>query len=309
MGTYAQWRTAHDAGKLARVTWICGDQPVLIEEVIDAIKDKLKVAVTDYVSLSGSDETSVWAAANQYSLTRDANRMVLVRDADKLKRFEQLAQWGARCAAQPGVYLVFVSSEKDKKKQPNVIAELKTKARLVRCVEPNEDDALAWVRRRAPLDEPVARYLLERTGGNLSQAAAVCAKLALFDARAGTATINALADETPRNEFTDNLIAIDRRKAMLSLNQLAYGQQYFQIIGALESHLGTLEKIHRIQIAGRSWREATGVNPYLLRKFLPHSRHYSPADCDRRYRLLARISEALHAGNRIGPMEVLVALW
>jgi DNA polymerase III delta subunit len=319
IGTYSQWRASVDGGDLRRVTWVAGDQPVLIEEVVDTLKKKLEPSSMDYVSLSFSStfDRDVWAEANQYPLTPGANRLVLVRDADRLTRWQQLENWLARTRSLPGVYLLFVSNEDDLPWQtvagkrvlkPHVAQIRAPRGSLVRCTQLSEPDALAWVRRRARLDEDAAKYLLTRTGGNLSQAAAVCSKLALFEQGAGAATINALVAASPSHEFPDHLIALEKREALLCLPSLTDSAR-IKLVALLDSRLDLLEKLHRIQIAGRSWREASGVNPFLLRQYMPHARHYDVSSCTHRRRILAVIDDALRNGARDGVFEALVALW
>jgi DNA polymerase III delta subunit len=284
VGSWAQWRASVDGGDLRRVTWVCGDQHVLIEEVVDTVKDKLNLSPTDYVSLSlcPTFERDVWAAANQYPLTPGSNRMVLIRDAEKLSRWNQLDAWLTRTRSMPGVYLMFVSNEPDlpthtqggkKVLKPHVAALRAPRGSLVRCTMP-----------------------------------AVCAKLRLFEQAAGAATINALVAEAPAADFTDSLIALDKRTALLSLPGLA-DAELISLIALLDSRLDLLERLHRIQIAGRSWRDASGVNPFLLRQYMPHARHYDSTSCTRRRRVLAVVDDALRTGARDGVFEALTALW
>lgn len=319
VGTYTQWRTAIDAGDLRRVTFAAGDQHILIEEVIDTIKNTLNVTDLDYVSLSNSStfKRDVWAAANQYALTPGANRMILIRDAEKLSRWDQLTTWLSRTRQLPGVYLVFVSGEADlpshtvggKKKLKEHVAQLKApRGHLVRCTALSEADACAWVRRRSRLDDDMAQYLLTRTGGNLAAAAAVCAKLALFTQTAGAATIDALVSETPATDLADQLITLDKRTAMNSLTGLDDSSR-LKLIAQLDSRLDLLQRMNRIHTAGRNWRDATGVNPFLLRQYMPYARHYDAGSCTRRRAALAVIDDALRNGARDAVMESLVALW
>jgi len=283
------------------------------------VKNKLNVSDLDYVSLSFNPtfERDVWAEANQYPLNPGANRMILIRDADKLTRWGQLETWLGRTRSLPGVYLVFVSSEADlpstsvggRKHLKAHVAQLKApRGSLVKCSALTDADALSWVARRAPLDEPTARHLLTRTGGNLTAAAAVCTKIALFDGKAGPATINALVVETPTQGFADNLIALDKRKALLNMAELGESDQ-IKTVALLDSRLDLLERLHRIQVAGQSWRDATGINPYLLRQYMPHARHYDTKSCTHRRRVLAVLDDALRTGARVGVLEALVALW
>jgi DNA polymerase III delta subunit len=319
IGSYTQWRVAADAGDLRRVTWVAGDQPILIEEVVDTTKKLLNVTDLDYVSLSYSTnyDREVWAHANQFSLTPGANRMILIRDAEKLTRWAHLEQWLGRTRQLPGVYLVFVTNEPDlpmhtvggkKTLKPHVAALKAPRGSLVRCTQPNEADSVAWVCRRSRLDETIAKYLLTRTGGNLAATAAVCAKLELFAQKAGSATINALVQETPDTDFTDSLVALDKRRALLNIDALQV-EDNFTLTALLDSRLDLLQKLHRMQIAGQSWREASGINPFLQRQYMPYARHYDPAACSRRRRVLAVIDDALRSGARDAVLHALVALW
>lgn len=315
MGSFAQWRTAIDAGDLRRVTWVAGDQPVLIEDVIVTTKTKLNPSDLDYVSLSFGPnfDREVWAAANQFPLTPGANRMILVRDADRLTRWGQLDAWLKNTRTLPGVYLVFVSERPEqltgKKGVPPHLAALRApRGFLVRAAGLSEDDAVAWVRSRSGLDSELARYLLTRTGGNLTAAAAVCAKLALFEQGAGSATINALVAESPSDDFTDNLIAGDKRKALLNLPDLSHTDR-IKAVALLDSRLDLLERLHRMKVAGQSWREVSGVSPFLLKQYMPHARSYDSDTCTHRRQALAVLDDVLRRGINDGVMEALIALW
>lgn len=319
MATFSQWRAAVDAGDLRRVTWVAGDQTVLVEEVIDTTRDLLKVSDLDYVSLSATStfDRDVWAEANQFPLVAGSNRMILIRDAEKLNHWEQLTLWLTRTRALPGVYLVFVSNEPDlpmtgsgnkRTLKPHVAQLRAPRGFVVRCTMPGEADALAWICRRGRLDEALARHLLTRTGGNLAAAAAVCTKLSLFPQAAGTAAVDALVAETPAADFTDNLIALDKRRALLTVGGLGY-DDYFKVIALLDSRLDLLHKLHRMQNAGQNWRDVTGINPFLQRQYLPHARHYDQAACTRRRRVLAVLDDAVRSGARDAIPESLVALW
>lgn len=271
----------------------------------------LDVSASDYVALYADEvpERDIWAQVNQFPLSPSGNRLVLIRSAQKLTRWDQLARWltGTRQLAR--VYLLFVSDEHDTatKTHPHLEMFKAPRGSLVRCTRPAEADALAWVQRRANLDDATARHLLTRTGGNLGVAAHVCAKLALFDGRAGATTIDLLVAETPATDFSDTLIALDRKRALLRIPDLPH--EHNKLIALLDSRLDLLQALHRVQIAGRTWRDATGINPYLARNYLPYARHYDPKSCAHRRRVLAVVDDALRSGARVGVFEALVALW
>lgn len=301
------------------MTWVCGDQSVLIEEVIDLIRRKLALSAVDYVSLSyapGFDAT-VWAEAHQYPLTPGATRLIVVRDAERLTDRGQLENWLARNRQLPGVYLLFVSGEPDlphtlsggKKVLTGCAKHIKApRGHLVRCAMPGEADAIAWIRRRADLDEASARHLLTRAGGNLATAAAVAAKLSLFAGRASTSTIDLLCLERPVDDFTDILLALDKRRALLRIPDIDEAER-LKLVALLDTRLDLLVKLHRHQLAGHTTREITGISPFLVRQYMPIARHYDPARCVHRRRALAIVDDALRGGARVGVMETLVGLW
>lgn len=319
IATYAQWRAAADLGDIRRVTWVCGDQRVLVEEVVDTTRRLLGVSDLDYVSLSHSPtfDRDVWAAANQYPLNPGGNRLVLVRDAEKLKRWDQFALWQERTRQMPGAHLLFVSNEttlpyvngRQGALAPHAQSIRSPRGFLVKCSMPRPDDAVAWVRRRAPtLDEDTARHLLTRTGGDLATAAAVCAKVSLFTGPAGPATVDQLCAERPSADLADHLLAGEKRRALLCVPELDE-QEMHRITALLDTRLDLLQSLHRLQAAGQNWRDATGINSYLLRKYMPLARDYDPQRCGQRRRVLAVVDDALRSGARVGVFEGLIATW
>jgi DNA polymerase III delta subunit len=303
-----------------RVTWVCGDQRVLVEEVVDTVRRTLAPSAGNLLSLraSASTEAQVWAATAQYPLDTATPRLVIIRDAEKLTRWDRLTQWLGRTRQLPGVYLLFVSNENDlpyeraegKKAglKAHVAAIRAPRGSLVKCSMPNEADALAWVRRRAPMNDATAAHLLHRAGGDLGEVAAVCAKLSLFDGHASTATIDALCRQRPADSFTDSLLALDKTSALLAVADLNKHDSAM-LIGLLDSRLDLLQTLHHIHNAGQPLWEISGVNRYLARQYLPIARHYEPARCVYRRRVLAVVDDAFRNGARDAVWEALVALW
>lgn len=255
-------------------------------------------------------EADIWAQVFQIQLVAGSTRLIVIRNAEKLKQWHRLDTWLGFTRQIPGIYLVFVSNETTlgvKGAMPAHLSGFKApRGSAVKCSLPKEEDALAWVRRRAGLDDSTARHLLTRTGGNLTVAAQVCAKLALFAGQAGTATIDALVQESPAADFSDSLIALDRKRALLCIPDLSW--EASKLIALLDSRLDVLHTLHRAQIAGHGWRDSS-VNPYLARKYLPHARHYDTQKCAYRRRVLAVVDDALRSGAHDGVFEALVALW
>lgn len=243
---------------------------------------------------------------------------MLVRRAEKLNRWEPLDRWLSAVRHLTGVYLLFVAAEEDfpyrlvdgKRAGLKPHLELiKNRGRIVRCAMPNEADALAWVRRRAPaLDEEMARYLLQRTGANLAATAAACAKLAVLDGNPGHATLDALAEETPADTFTDCLLARRKPDALRAAERLS-DRDWPRTVALLDARLDLLAALWRATRAGLSPREITGHPTFLVRQYLPLARHYDPRRCVYARRVLAVCDEAGKTGARVGLLEALVALW
>lgn len=313
------WRAAADKGETKRITWVCGNQPVLVEEVVDTVRAALKPSDLDYHSFAaGSDpDRDIWAAANQHPLQPGANRLVLIRRAEKIASWGSLETWLAGTRHLPTTYLVFVAAEDDfpyryvdgKRAGLKPHVELiKARGRIVRCAPPNEADAVAWVRRRAPLDPDMARYLLQRSGGNLSTVAAACAKIALFNTSPGTGAIDALCAEAPNDTFVDSLLAMRKRDALLAADSLPE-RDYTKTIALLDTRLDLLASLWRATRAGLSAREVQGHPPFLVRQYMPVAKLYEPRRCEYARRVLAVLDNALRSGARTGVIEALVALW
>jgi len=292
---------------------------VLVEEVVDTTRKQLAVGDLDYTTLTaGSDaETAIWAAVHQYRITNQTG-LIVVRQAQKLRRWQTLIDWAGKLRAMPGQYLLFVAGEPDfpyvgdaKRGTLKPHVELiKNKGRIVRCAMPNETDAVAWVRRRAPLlDERTATYLLTRAGGSLVTAGNVAAKLALFtNVTVTQATIDLLIDEHPGQSFVDALLHDDKPAAMCIAGGVDRSERG-RIIALLDSRLDLLGQLWNTVRAGQGLRDVVGVNPFLARLYLPIAKHYNPQRCAYLRRLLAVVDDAHRSGADEGVMEALVALF
>jgi len=217
------------------------------------------------------------------------------------------------------VYLLFVSAEADlahtvvagkKLLAPHlrVMAERRRYAHLVRCASPNPDDAVAFARRRGRLDETTAIYLLTRVGGDLSVAAGVCAKLALFDGRAGPRVVDQLCQELPSQSLVESLLLLRKRDALAAAAQLPE-RDYGRAVGLLDTRLDQLGALCRQIRTGHTIREITGVPHFLARQYFGVAKHYDRLRCARARRILAVIDDALRSGARTGVLEALIALW
>jgi hypothetical protein len=324
VATYAQWRVNADKGEVRRITYCCGDQLPLVEEVVDTVRALLKVTAVDYVSLTAGTlpERDIWAACSQYPLEAGASRLVLVRDAQLIRNWDPLGEWLQGSRRLPTVYLLFVSADSDfpyqdgpdgKRGPLKAHAEwFRDRGHLIRCSYPSEEVLVSWIQRRAPnLDVGAARRILLRSGGDLGVAANVCQKLALFSTPPALSAIDQLCQEMPSTSFVDALIGGEPAAALSVAPSLPPGD-YGRVIGLLDSRLDLLTKLYAGVRAGHTLREIgsqPGVPVFLVRQLMGVSRDYPPTAVDRRRRLLAVVDDSIRSGAKVGVLEALAALW
>lgn len=228
-----------------------------------------------------------------------------------------MTDWLAAARRLPNNRLVFVSTAHDfpytmdgRRKaglRPYVEA-IRARGHIVRCAMPNEVDAIAWIRRQAALDEPRARHLLTRTGGNLALAGGVCAKLRLFHGMPNTHTIDALCAEAPTDRFVESVLARHKPAALLAAQRMPPGE-YSTVIGLLTARLDLLAALWRSLRTGHPTREVRAAPVFLVQQLQPAAKHYDPERCAYYRRVLAVIEEAHRSGAREALLESLVALW
>ncbi len=317
---YALWKAAADKGEVRRATFVCGDQSVLVEEVVDTTRRQLGAGDLNYVVVSAGrvPDREVWAAVGQYPLDQTSNRLVVVRDAHRVKHWDPLTSWLTTARQAPHNYLLLVSGQDDlptkmvdgkKVLADHVDAIRSARGRLVRCGRPNEADSVAWVRARSKvLDDETANYLLHRVGGDLSAAADAAAKIALFDRLPSTQIIDLLCEPAPAESFVDCVIARNKTEALLAA-QTVPDSERGRMFALLDARLDLLASLYRATRAGLSQREIRDVPVFLIRKLMPYARHYDPHRCAFDRRLLAVLEGRHRSGIRVGVLEQLVALW
>lgn len=326
MGTFSQWHTAFTRDGPRRVTWCVGSQRVLVEEVIDTTRTKLAVSPLDSLTFTAGEtpDREIWAAANQYPLVPGANRLILVRNAQKIKTWLPLDAWMSRTRELPNVYLLLVSAaekmeyEQDddgKRRLKPPASWVKTKGYLVECALPNERDAVAWVCRQVPaMDEKTAGYLLTRVGGNLIMAANLCKKLALFTgngASPNARVVDVLCSEMPSDSFAELLLLLKHREALHAIEHVP-DAEIGRIIGLLDARLELLHSLHQAVLSGvtlRDLKSRTGIERFEAESYWGIARDYDHNHIVYRRKILSVIDDAYRIGVRGGLLEVLTSLW
>ncbi len=312
MATYQQWRRRADVKDIKRVTYVCGVERVLVEEVVATTRRTLDVSEMNFVSfvVGESTERDIWSSAHQYPLDIDAKRLIVVRNAEKLRNWNSLVSWSDISRFIPAVYLLFVSNEKDlaDASAKEIVAK---RGSVVRCSTLNYEDLTKWTQLRVPLDANGVRHLIQRSGGDLRTISNVAAKIAPLDKSVSLAVIDALCEQVPADSFSDLLILGDKKGALLALERLPE-KDYSLVVGSLEYRIDAMSQIWAAVMAKQTVREisiARVVPPYLLTKFYGVAKDYSPSSVSYRRRVLAICDNALRSGVRESVLELLVALW
>jgi DNA polymerase III delta subunit len=309
---YALWNKKRQVKQL---TWLCGSETTLVEEVIDHVRHTLAPSRLDFVVHQAgiTRDREIWASASQYPLGAEASRLVLVRDAERIENWDPLETWILEKKSAPTVHLLLVFNEQDFNTEREAYALCRDNGSIIKCNTPNERDLLEWIMRRGPLDSVAGSYLLTRTGNDLGRAANVARKVQLFEGQAGADLIDALCAENIALDFVDLLVSLEKTKALVALEALSPAE-YSRTIGLLDSRLDTLVKLHRLLRGHMTVMDiARDVNRtvplFLARLLMPYARHYDAKRVLRCQQVMNIVDDSVRRGARIGAMESLVLLW
>jgi hypothetical protein len=139
----------------------------------------------------------------------------------------------------------------------------------------------------------------------------ICQKLAVFPNEITISVVNALLVERPRDSFSDALLALDKKTALLALREIS-PEEYGRTLGLLDARLDLAGMVHDMQIEHHSPSEITraaGSQAFLVKDIIPVSKHY---DSKRRLairRILAIADEGYRSGQTVGILEAVVAFW
>lgn len=332
MSTFSQWwRGYQKKPGIKPVTWVCGSERVLVEDVVSTLRRAVDPQVWNYVPISvGEDsERDIWAEVFTLPTGLNQSRLVVIRGAERLKQPERLGLFLKRAGAHPDVYVIAVSGEssvprvepdEDQRKRgakgdvaPHVAA-LAGKGTVVECRPFTGDTAAVavdWVKSKTGMREAVAGHLLNRADGNMRLVRDTCVKLAVMGGEATISAINDLLSEQPRDTFVDALVAMDKKSALAALERLQ-PDDYSRVLGLLDSQLDLAGMVHDMQAERRPPYEImrqAGNKSFLVKELMSVSRHY---DVKRRVSIrktMVLADEALRSGARIGVMESVVARW
>lgn len=328
MASFDQWRSREPAERARRLTWLCGSEGILVEEIVSDIASYYSDAEYSSYDLSVQRESFVISGLSQYPLSREGKRLVVVREIECLDRWDSLHRWIVRSGrALPNNIAVFVSSNIDfpAKDSPahDSFRSIQQRGSVIRCTNTSEQALANWVKakitwRDVSCSTQTALHLVRRSNRDLAALRSAVVKASILGR--GTAltvdVANQLLRPVPSDAFADNLIATDRPAAYASI-EFVPRADYGRTIGLLFSRLELLGRLNRGLQAGKDMRNivndssATGVpvSDFLGRRYFPHAKDYAESRRVRCHRLLTIVDDAYQRGATEGILESLVALW
>lgn len=330
---FDQWRTSfQNKGEVARFTWVCGAERVLVEYVVEQSRRALRPEPWNYLAFSFGDgsERAIWEQVDQLPIGRGP-RLVVLRQAERMTWTDRLVQLVEERARSRGVHLLFVSDdatvpmvdvpgeERQQIPAPHIRALDGKWGKVVVCAPfaqslPGQGAAKAWVRDQVEMPEPTAGYLLNRAAGDLRVARDACLKLAAIGAEPTPRLIDRLIPQAPRDTYAGALLEFDRETALLALPAIERSQSSFRyVLGRIDSEVAVYGQVYDLlnangQDYGRTFA-AMGTRGFLLKDHHAFAKHYSPK---RRFVMRERLmlaDQAVRANHFDGVLEFLLATW
>jgi hypothetical protein len=318
MASYGQWAASSIKNGPSRLTWVCGESRVLVNEVIGATANAIGADDAEQWRAGKDREQDIWSAVLAIP-ARGYKRLTVIRDAGKLKDWQQLRYWMDSRALMQGSYVLFEAEETDFPKDddgklapPADMLRDSAIGQIVRCSPLSPDDAVAWLIRQLPaVSEGQARHLLLRTSGDLGEVKAVLAKAGLFGGRITDEALDLLCAELP-GDFADRLIVRDLPGAMLAADTMDEAVLSYSL-GYLTSRLPLLSVLHRAELEHVSRRDVIaklGVSAFLAQKYTRIAvAEYGESRVRRAWLALSAAEDAHRGGVSAGVAEVLVTSW
>lgn len=324
MATWSQWWNSFRKSNTPRqITWVCGTEPVLIDEVVDLIKAALSVDPVNlvYVDAREVSERLIWNELRQLPFGPGALRMTVVLGAEKLKDGDTFTQYIKDRGALPRNYVIFISHEEFLRKQEEgkkplwePLEYLKGRGALVECrafTSATAKHAVEWVKQKADIRGRVAEHLLNRSAGDLRLVRDTIQKLSVFDGEITLRLVSEMLEERPSDSFLGALFALDRKTALKALQELPKSE-YNRTLGLVDARLDLAGLVHDLLVAHKSSGEiarAAGNKGFLVPEMLPVAKHYNK---NRRIRIrnyLAIVDGYTQYGVPDGALEGLIAVW
>lgn len=277
MATFRDLVNKLEQGKVHKLTWLCGSQPVLTEEAITAIRLTLNAEEMNTTTLfaeAKKPNAEIWTELSQHAIDPTMPRLVVVRDAEKLgKSLAKLEPWlaGAKYAQ---VHAVMASNLEEwspdfmpdvRKKVVGSASSLYVELKLSKAAgdakDPRDTAGRPYTKAEQQaaqiaadfwspnLSRELALLLARRTNCDLARVRDVCMWVNSLTKtnpswKVTPGVINTLATESPTEGFADALTKLDKPKAM-EIALTLEGQEKRMALFRLQRNLSNLEAMNR----------------------------------------------------------------
>lgn len=212
MADYLQW--LRNPGFSKRIWYVCGPERDLVEDVVDSVVASLDLGSWDVAYHRGDDSTAD-VLASLYQEPLEADRLVLVRDAEKLTCWSEILAW---IGEMPGTTLILVTNEGNPRKgdNPEVFRTIAKVGRFIECRNMNAERMGEYVRHHLDVSKDQAGLLVSMCG-SISRLVAEVSKLQLFEGSLSDQDIRRLVVRQRSDIYAQALLEGNSDLALLNI--------------------------------------------------------------------------------------------
>ncbi len=314
MASFVQWSQKRDS--LYRIYWLCGSERVLVEEIVDDLKDRIGPSDLDYRSFDAevTADAELWSHINQFPMVPGAKRLIVIRQADKIKNWEPLEMW---LSERSTTTVVFVSSLPDyprdnEKEVLSHVERIGTRGRQIRCSLLSVKDTKNYVRSRLDLTEDGMDLVLSRTQCSAFPVTNFLRKTRILGVtRLSVQQVAALVPQEASGRFIDALLSRDKPSALATAPSIPTSD-VGRLLGLLEKRVRWLDAMYQAFRRHHSINSMVAeeiVPRFAARELEPYVRHYAPDRIKSCLTILRLADELLTDGQGKNALLLLTALW
>lgn len=342
MMSYPAWLQSHAKGNDKRLTFALGSEVKLRESVIAAMRGTDDETVTVWTE---DNDTEVWAELNTHPMRQSQSKLVIVRNAHKIKDWTPLDTWlrdmrTVKCVmeselsefssplarklttcprghAGPFRHQTFKSG-RTKVTCPTCDETeeiLGKRGRMVLCDPPATDAQkramVALVAENAGASRVKAEQLLQHTGWHVDPALEILEKLALLDAPLQMDLVQLLGITTEDTRYEQHLRNGERAKAVQTAH-FVLDSEVPRVLNRCEEWLSLVARVSRAVKAGQTTAEiatATGIDWGYAIRLSEQAARFDVKAVNKATLALANAERDWYRGARVGVLEVMAAQW
>lgn len=328
MASLADYYRVVERDGVKRFTYVCGPDRLLVEEIVDDVRRRVEPNDLDYVVLYAGEvkDKEIWAQVNQYTATqeiwvegerRQRKRLVVVRDAEKVKSWAGFEDWitsgemGRGTRAQVVVLFVGSDHEWSPDRMPDVRDRIIKSGLYVKAGPLKDEAAVEYLCRSGKVDAHHAKYLLDRVGHDLDAAANCVRKMKYFQGTLNEQAIDRLTTRAPADDFVHALVNLKMKQAISAIEQVPESE-FGRIFATLDTKLVQLYKVNKATRRNANFREivvASKLESFQVKELMDAAKYYDANRVRKAVSALNFVDSSWANGARDGLLEALVATW